>query len=482
MLKSMVVRKYTLVLEGRTSASVSIYNTKMNISNIYSNDYKAIWKFIIQSVKENPTVYSVREVANTSFRNDGYDDAYMETEGIYIVSQKEPFLLDADLGIYASVVENTDTSEEKISSRITRVVITVYSYQSNVSVLKTYVESLTHDYLSKLADSRLNKRFIYALTKTAYSDSRDAMNCWNESEFQSSKTFSNVFFDNKREVLDKIDFFLNNREWYDRLGIPYTLGIGLYGPPGTGKTSFIKALMNYVSDRHLISMPMSLIQTKQQLNDFYYESRFNENNPVNSVGFDRKIIVIEDIDCAGDIVLERNRKSGKPNSEVSQPGVSDTDEEYTEIQVGEGPNTVDADLKTEIKKNIAEESRKIVAKITAPTPKEDRITLDDILNLWDGIRETPGRILVISSNHYDKLDCAIRRPGRIDITLGLQNASREIIGEMYRHFYGADAPEEALAKIPSGVYSPAEIVNIYTLCKTDDAGFLERLARPRNNT
>jgi len=44
---------------------------------------------------------------------------------------------------------------------------------------------------------------------------------------------------------------------------------------------------------------------------------------------------------------------------------------------------------------------------------------DDILNAWDGIIETPGRILIISSNHYEKLDPALVRPGRIDITLEL---------------------------------------------------------------
>ena len=38
------------------------------------------------------------------------------------------------------------------------------------------------------------------------------------------------------------------------------------------------------------------------------------------------------------------------------------------------------------------------------------------LNLWDGIRETPGRIIVITSNHYDQLDPALIRPGRIDMT------------------------------------------------------------------
>ena len=110
------------------------------------------------------------------------------------------------------------------------------------------------------------------------------------------------------------------------------------------------------------------------------------------------------------------------------------------------------------------------------TPQQDdRITLDDILNLWDGIRETPGRILIITSNHYSKLDAAIRRPGRIDITLGMENASRENIADMFMHFYGKPIDNESLSKIENRLYSPAEIVNIYTTFKTDDVGFLNRL-------
>jgi SpoVK/Ycf46/Vps4 family AAA+-type ATPase len=150
------------------------------------------------------------------------------------------------------------------------------------------------------------------------------------------------------------------------------------------------------------------------------------------------------------------------------------EEDYTEITLNERLNTMDAELKTAIQKNIAEESRKLASKLT-PTA-EDRITLDDILNLWDGIRETPGRILIISSNHYEKLDSALRRPGRIDITLRLDNASRAIIGEMFAHFYGTATTEESLAEIPSGVYSPAEIVNLYTQYRDDPAGFLGRLS------
>ena len=56
-------------------------------------------------------------------------------------------------------------------------------------------------------------------------------------------------------------------------------------------------------------------------------------------------------------------------------------------------------------------------------------------NLIDGIRETPGRILVITSNHYDKLDDALIRPGRIDCTLQMTNASYDTICSMFKHYY-----------------------------------------------
>jgi hypothetical protein len=170
-------------------------------------------------------------------------------------------------------------------------------------------------------------------------------------------------------------------------------------------------------------------------------------------------------------VLERDKR--RASSGKSPTVFPSAEEEYTEITLHERLNTMDTEIKTAIQKNIAEESRKLASKLTPQV--EDRITLDDILNLWDGIRETPGRILIISSNHYEKLDSAIRRPGRIDITLRLDNATRAVIGEMFAHFYGREASPEDLAEIPSGVYSPAEIVNIYTQHRDNGDAFLSRL-------
>jgi SpoVK/Ycf46/Vps4 family AAA+-type ATPase len=106
--------------------------------------------------------------------------------------------------------------------------------------------------------------------------------------------------------------------------------------------------------------------------------------------------------------------------------------------------------------------------------KDQPITLDDILNLWDGIRETPGRILVISSNHYDKLDPALIRPGRIDITHELSNASHNTISEIYKHLFNNNIDNDTLEKVKEYFYSPAELINIYVGNKTEES-FMKRL-------
>jgi DNA replication protein DnaC len=480
-------RKHSFKLKGQSTTSTQMYNGKTFITTFYTDTFRAIWGHIMQNIHANNTIYELQEI-KTTVRVATDDDCPMsKLKSVFIVSQKNKFLIDEPLEIYAYLKESTDTSDEKSTTKTELYEITLYSYKTTASGLLKYVEEMTQKYLAELAESRYGKRYMYTLTKTDYSSSYDLLQCWRENCFCSSKTFDNVFFENKHPVIRKIDFFINNREWYDKHGIPYTLGIGLYGPPGTGKTSFIKALANYVGDRHLINMPMALIKTKKQLYDLYYESRYNELNLPNTVDFAKKIIVIEDIDCAGDIVMERAQRSthaspstNKSTNSNDGEGVG-VDTDYTEITLSDKLNHIDDELKTTIRENIANESRKLLMKMS-PNQHEDNITLDDILNLWDGIRETPGRILVISSNFYDKLDSAIRRPGRIDITLGMTNASHEIIREMFMHFYGTPIDESSLSKITPGLYSPAEITNLYIMYREDATGFMTRLCENKKVT
>ena len=108
---------------------------------------------------------------------------------------------------------------------------------------------------------------------------------------------------------------------------------------------------------------------------------------------------------------------------------------------------------------------------------EDPITLDDILNIWDGIRETPGRILIISSNHYNKLDPALTRPGRIDIAMEMSHASRQTIVEMYEHFFKCLLDPNQLNLIPDKKYTPAEVMNMYIRSSFSPEQFLKLLSQ-----
>jgi chaperone BCS1 len=435
-------KKNKVILEGNRTQVMGFMSDYMVES--YSNRFNAVWFYIIKHIQENNSIHQIREMTNVKQPNG-------KTTDIFIVSQKNRFLVDEHLKIYAytNIDSETNKDEKSINIRVKneKIEITLYSYISSLKTIELFIDNIKNDYLESIKDLRKNQLFYY-IQMDINSDDKYVYNCFKETRFESSRTFDNLFFPEKREIIDKIDFFLHNREWYEKMGIPYTLGIGIHGPPGTGKTSFFKALANYTG-RHIVNLSFKLITKKRQLQDFYFETRYNYNNQENDIGFNNKIIIFEDLDCAGDIFLDRNIKKKKEKEKM--------------------------DFLSNIAKSLDKEKEKDKEKdVKIVGFLEDPITLDDILNLWDGLYETPGRIIAISSNHYDTLDPALIRPGRIDITLEMKLVNKETFKEMFRHFFGIDISEEELLTFRENIYSPAEIINFYISSKKDPKQFMSR--------
>ena len=67
------------------------------------------------------------------------------------------------------------------------------------------------------------------------------------------------------------------------------------------------------------------------------------------------------------------------------------------------------------------------------------VTLSGLLNAIDGVAAHEGRLLFATTNHYESLDPALRRPGRMDRHIEFRLASRNQVAEMFRRFYAPTA-------------------------------------------
>jgi DNA replication protein DnaC len=455
--------KNSIEYEGKISLSTNYYDTKLRVSSAFTDRFKALWEHIIKNISGNRTINYIKEFGLT---NDTDSKNRERDVGIYMVTQKEQFLISKEYEIYAytymySEVDETEDKKSynkvKTSNKIERIKIELFSYKSNVQQIKCFVDSITNTYLSTIENSRETKRFIYTLVNTKWEDNKYEM--WEENVFLSTRTFNNIFFINKSEVIKNLNFFNNNRDWYFEKGIPYSLGIGLHGPPGTGKTSLIKAIANY-TNRHIIVISLKLIKTKKQLDSIFFEERYNLDNKKDSISFDKKIIVFEDIDCIGNIVMNRENKK--------------RDNLFNNLDLTANINTK-ITVNELLEKITGEMGNERVYELPKLQTDDLPITLDDILNLWDGIRETPGRIMIISSNHYFELDPALIRPGRIDMTLELSYVNYEVIKDIYRHLFNEEIDDIILQNIKENFYTPAELINIYINEGRDPKRFITRL-------
>ena len=195
------------------------------------------------------------------------------------------------------------------------------------------------------------------------------------------RTFENTFIPYEQEMLIKesIDTFKSKREWYMKNNIPYHFGFLLYGVGGTGKTSIAQAIAEY-ADAQLISFPGDRISELPKMMGGVISTSAIDKNAY-------RVILIEDIDC------------GFAEKSIN----TEYDDESGEF------------------KNI-----------------ERKVGLASILNALDGMSAPTNTIYVFTTNHIEKLDPALIRPGRCDVKLEIPGVTRETFIKFCKYHYDAD--------------------------------------------
>jgi chaperone BCS1 len=205
--------------------------------------------------------------------------------------------------------------------------------------------------------------------------------------------------DQKERIISAIKEFHKSENDHYQKGIPHHLGVMLYGPPGTGKTSLIQALASHF-DVHICYLHSSELRYIQNAMTLLPKNAW---------------IVIEDID-SNDVTHLQTKTNNKEMKKL-----------------------------TRINKN--------------GTLEQVEFTLDQVLNCWDGMLASEGRILFITTNHPEKINPALIRPGRIDIREEIGYANRETLSQFCESFYGRMADFDIKPQTTISALQNAVIVN-----------------------
>lgn len=202
----------------------------------------------------------------------------------------------------------------------------------------------------------------------------------------------------KEDILNDMKSFLKSEDFYQQYSIPYKRNYLFYGKPGTGKTSLIMALASELGRNiRLVS-----IRNSYRLEDIVRTIYSYAKN---------SILVFEDIDAQTSIMDSRD---------LCPKNIVNTADLYA----------YSWDLQDCVSADVVYEGE-------APLPKPDsddsnKITLSDVLNIFDGLQTVEGAICVFTTNHIEKLDRAFLRKGRMDYIIQIEDLNFERATQMIK--------------------------------------------------
>ncbi|KAG7443986.1 P-loop containing nucleoside triphosphate hydrolase protein [Guyanagaster necrorhizus] len=255
------------------------------------------------------------------------------------------------------------------------------------SSLKISVVARNNDILKKLVleakreyEKDAEHRVHIFLADTSYP-------CWRWNGARQKRPMSSIVLQPgvKDMLLADCKDFLCSEEWYAERGIPFRRGYLLHGVPGSGKTSLIHSLAGELGlDIYVVSLS---------------SKGMSDNTLTTLMGHvpSRCILLLEDLDAAFTRSVSRDSNStGAPTTTTTTAGTSDS-------------NTTNNDGST--------------------------LSLSGLLNSLDGVAAAEGRLLFATTNHIERLDPALSRPGRMDVWVNFTHATKWQAEGIFKCFF-----------------------------------------------
>jgi chaperone BCS1 len=256
-------------------------------------------------------------------------------------------------------------------------------------------------------------------------------------------TFDTLFFPQKAAYMDMLTRFKEKRMYPAHLPIENKLGIVLHGPPGTGKTRLIASTANFLG-YNVNMVDMSKVRTKKAF-----------SNIMSDLHGKKIIIVLEEFDCVSGI-LRRDIAQEQP----AQPPTTAT---AATTATGLTPEAMALMMLASKGDSKGDDSwqRTLREERDAAT---DQLDLAYLLTKLDGLESNEGRIIIATTNHPERIDPALLRPGRLGLKVCLSYATREVARDILCMVFQITTEKERasvlkqLTTMDEGSWTPAEIL------------------------
>lgn len=414
----------------------------------------------------------------------------------FFIAQDKIITLPSGIKIYPymqSKNENDDGSSS-LSKNTTSIKTTTYSitvvydkYNDSDLNMKTLLEKykvLKDEYL-EYKDNRINndQQFVYMFSSKV--DERvyfDRYSINNE-----PKRMEHLWFPEKEDLVRNITEFTENKQFYYNIGRPYRKVILAHGEPGCGKTSFLMSLINMLKcnkkkyPRQLIHLKLDELTRKDLMNILFKETISVDNCSEVSVKipFDRRIYYIEEIDGyqathdrknqealekydnidineLANIINNSNNNNNSSNNNIDTVKSISSDDSL--INGSQTESTGSVNNKNSQRPNS--EICHLMKHMMGPVNQKNigKLGIQDILEALDGIPSIKnGEVIFMTTNHIEKIDPALIRPGRVNHLINFKKATRENTILQIEKYYNTKLPEKYHTDIKHEKWTPAQI-------------------------